>query len=187
MDKKDIYEHLAKIYLDASSKRTKKQKKLNPFVRQGLFVVAALCAGISIFFASKIIYHNPANGEIALYFTHDAVKINFNFDPAKKEAYTVTLNQLDFKRYKDLAFTVKKASFSDKITLRVEVVNAYQEKAEVYVRDIPHRWKDYRVSLADFKGISDWTEMAKLSFVVEEWNTKNKHGVVYIDNVRLLK
>jgi hypothetical protein len=29
--------------------------------------------------------------------------------------------------------------------------------------------------------------MQTLAFVVEEWNTKDKKGVVYIDNVRFLK
>ncbi len=187
MDRKDIYEHLAKIYLDASSKKKKKSKSYHRFFENPFFIgTAAGLAVLTILFVS-LRRDKPADSEIALVFSDEAVKINFHFDPAKKESYSVNLNKLDFARYKTLAFSAKKADFRDTVSLKVELTNSFREKSEVYLKDMPHKWQDYKILLSDFKHISNWSEMQTLSFIVEEWNTNNKKGVVFIDNVRLLK
>jgi len=67
------------------------------------------------------------------------------------------------------------------------LIITFKEKSEVYFKDIPHRWHEYRINLCEFKNVSDWSEMTNLLFTIEEWNVKEKRGVVFIDNVRLLK
>ena len=187
MDKKEIYEHLAKIYLDASSKKKKKAKHKTRFVRN-LVLVLLSCVVVAVFSYSVFFRDNePSNSEISLVLLSDAAKINFNFDPAKKEIFKLGLNKLNVGRFRTLAFSVRKTNYQDNISLRVEFRNIFNEKSEVYVKNIPSRWQDYEISLAEFKDISDWSEMTNLSFVVEEWNARQKHGVVYVDNVRLLK
>ena len=187
MDKKDIYEPLAKIYLDVSSQKKKKSK-----TRQGSFKKIVLLSSVFIFALGVLSFvtfpkHNAFNSELALVLVPEPVKINFDFNPAKKEIYSLDLNKLNISRFKALAFALKKANYNDTVSLRVEFNSAFNEKSEAYFKNIPHRWQDYKISLADFKGISDWTEMSSLSVTVEEWNTKEKKGVVYIDNIRLLK
>ena len=187
MDKKDIYEHLAKIYLDASSKRKRKSRKFPDLFKHLFFVSIAFTVSLSLFFALSQHKNNPLNSEIALVLCHDAVKINFNFDPAKKEIYSLNLKGLDLARFKGLAFSVKKENFNDAVSLRVEFNSAFKEKSGTYFRDLSSRWQDYRINFSEFKDISDWSNMANLSFIVEEWNTRAKKGVVYVDNVRLYK
>ena len=187
MDKKDIYEHLAKIYLDASSKR-KKKKPINSQLFRNLFLVSI----VFIFILSGLLFSSAnkkdyLTSEVALFLALDPLKINFNFDPAKKETYSLALNKLDLNRYKTLAFSVRKLDYKDTITLRVEFTNIYKERSEVYLRDIPRHWQDFRIDLSRFKTITDWSEMLSLAFVVEQWNATGKKGVVLIDNVRLLK
>ena len=186
MDKKDIYEHLAKIYLDASSNKKKKSRIIPGYARNIL-----LAAIIFVFAAGGYLLanygKNPYRSEIALVLLNDSAKINFHFDPAKKEVYTLDLNHLNLGRFNTIGFHVKKADQRDIISLRVEFTNSFREKSEVYVRDIPRRWKDYRISLSDFKGINDWSDITALSFTVEEWNVMENNGVVYLDNVRLIK
>lgn len=187
MDKKDIYEHLAKIYLDASLKKPEKSKKYPKLVRHiiivsSVFVVAVTTGLIYTFLKSK-----PFGQEVSLVLLADAAKINFHFDPARKEIFSLDLNNLDLTRYKALKFSVKKAAYENTIALRVEFANNFKEKAEIYFKDIPNKWHDYALSLSDFKGISDWSEMRNLSFAIEEWNVQEKKGIVYIDNVKLLK
>lgn len=187
MDKKDIYEHLAKIYLDASSKKKKKTKgypKLFKNILVGsLLSVLLLNFVLFIFFSQK----KPFNSEVALVLLSDASKINFNFDPAKKETYSVYLNKLDLTPFKAVGFSLRKTNYSDTIPLRIEFTNRFKEKSEVYFRDVPSRWQDFKVSLSEFKKISDWSEITSLTFTVEEWNVRKKKGVVYIDNIRLLR
>lgn len=190
MDKKEIYEHLAKIYLDASSKtkRKKKAKVYPPFFKTIFFVSAAVVfLGLSTVLYSVFSKNKPFNAEVALVLLPGTAKINFNFDPAKKEAYSLDLKSLDISRFKALGFSAKTADYRDKVSLRVEFTSAFKEKSEIYFRAIPHKWQDYRVNLSEFKNISDWSDMLGISFTVEEWNVREKKGVVYLDNVRLLR
>ena len=62
MNKKEIYEHLANIYLDASSKSSKKRHRFSSYPKtvQGIFIVGlvmVLAAGSLITF-SRIHNHN---------------------------------------------------------------------------------------------------------------------------------
>lgn len=190
MDKKDIYEHLAKIYLDASkgSKNKKKKRKPESFLFKNLFFISIIfivTLSIGLFLSSK--NHNLFNSSVTLTFLSDAVKINFHFDPAKKETYTLSLNKLDLTQFKELAFSAKKTDYKNNVTLRVEFLNSFKEKSEIYFKDIPPKWQDYRVFLSDFRRISDWSQMSFLTFTIEEWNVQDKNGIVYIDNIRLIR
>ncbi|MCX5700167.1 MAG: hypothetical protein NTZ63_01295 [Candidatus Omnitrophica bacterium] len=187
MDKKDIYEHLAKIYLDASSKK-KKKNKAYPRLFKNLFIISIfLVVGLGSTLATSLFKKNGLSSEIALVLQNDASKINFNFNPAKKETFTINLNKLNVGRFKSLAFAVKNVHPSEKISLRVEFTNAFKEKSEIYVKDLSGKWQDYKINLSEFKTIRDWSELSSLTFSVEEWNATAKSGVLYIDNIRLLK
>ena len=187
MEKKDIYEHLAKIYLDASLKRktkTKERTKLfrNLFVTSVVFIfVLGVSLGLILFQRRGLV------SQTALVLQPDAVKLNFHFDPAKKEQYSISLNNLNLKTYKTLAFSAKKINYKENIPLRIEFSNTFKEKSEFYLKNIPLKWEEFKIDLAKFKTLSSWSEMLKLDFVVEEWNVKEKKGVVYLDNIRFLK
>ena len=187
MDKKDIYEHLAKIYLDASSKK-KKRNKAYPKLFKNLFIVSIfLMVGLSTTLFSSMVKKQGLISETELALQNDPAKINFNFDPAKKETYSINLNHLNIAHARTLAFSVRNMHPKDKISLRVEFTNAFKEKSEVYVRNLPSKWQDFKIDLSEFKNINDWSEVLNLAFSVEEWNASEKKGVIYIDNVRLIK
>jgi hypothetical protein len=128
--------------------------------------------------------HKPLSSEFLLVLQPEIVKINFHFDPAKKEIYSINLNKLDLSRFKTLKFSVRKVNFEDRIFLKIEFTNRFNEKAEIYLQDLSHRWQNYKIALSDFKNITDWSEMSNLSFVIEEWLVKAKKGIVYLDNIR---
>jgi hypothetical protein len=141
-----------------------------------------------VFFLSNLNKNRPLNNaQVALVILPGAAKINFNFDPAKKEIYSVNLNALDLTRFRAIAFSAKKTSTGDRISLRIEFSNKYKEKAHIYINDIPLHWQGHEIYFSDFKGISDWSEMSRVSFIVEEWNTRSKRGVLYIEDVRFLR
>ncbi|MCX5714162.1 MAG: hypothetical protein NT033_05005 [Candidatus Omnitrophica bacterium] len=188
MDKKDIYEHLAKIYLDASI-NSKKQAKKSSVFKSPIFIGGSVALAAVILFMGSIFreYKIPKNAQIALIISNEPIKINFNFNPAKKEICTISLNNLNMLKFKALEFSVRKTGVFNNINLRVEFTNIYNERSEAYFRNIPGRWQTYQVKLDDFKNIADWSCMRTISFVVEEWNVKEKNGVVYIDNVKFLR
>lgn len=194
MDKKDIYEHLAHIYLDASSKRKKKAKPRYK-TRKMLFINTAAISLVGLL--TLFIYQKdrPATtvspviaSELALILQPDIVKINFHFEPAKKEVYAINLNELDLRRFKTLGFSLRKANFDDKITLKVEFANAFRENSQIYINDIKsYKWQEYRIPFSDFKNINSWSKICGLSFIIDELNVKTKKGIVYLDDVKLLR
>lgn len=186
MDKKDIYEHLAKIYLDASQ-RKKRLKPYSKVFKNIFFISIALIFGFSLFLITRQNKKPPLNSQIAVVLCPDAVKVNFHFNPAKKEIYSIDLKNLDLSRFKALEFSAKTANYQDNAHLRVEFNSAFHEKSEIYLKNISHKWQDYKIALSDFKDISEWSKMLSLSFIVEEWNVGEKRGAIYIDNVRLLR
>lgn len=188
MDKKDIYEHLAKIYLDASSKKKKKNKHHQKVLRHPFFIFAVVfLLGFGVFSFLNFKKGRHFSSQVALVVSPDALKINFNFNPAKKEIYSLDLNKLNLTKFKALGFSVKKADFKDNISLKVEFINKFNERSEIYLKNIPHKWYNYKIDFSEFKNISDWREMSTLAFAVEEWNARKNSGVVYIDNIRFLR
>lgn len=186
MDKKEIYEHLAKIYLDASLKKTRIYKDYPLFKNLFFFSIAAIFV-FSFFLVSNSKKNNRLNSEFALILLTDIAKINFNFNPAQKETYSIKLNKLNLSKFHSLAFGLKKVNHKDIISVRVEFTSSFKENSVLYVKNIPAKWQDYILNFSDFKNITNWSEMSEVSFSVEQWNTRENHGVVYIDNVRFLK
>lgn len=187
MDKKDIYEHLAKIYLDASLKGKDSGARKKTFSQKRLRFALAL-ALVFFSFSLFLFARKPRiKTEVALVINPDLVRINFHFDPAKKEIYSLDLNQLDLSHYRYLSFDTWRSQFEDNVYMRVEFANNFQERSEVYLKDIPHKRTHYKIPLAKFSKIHDWQKMRELSFVIEEWNTKSKKGIVFIDNVKFLR
>ncbi|TAM39633.1 hypothetical protein EPN54_03245 [bacterium] len=189
MDKKEIYEHLANIYLDASSKSSKKKRNLKSYPKPVRNFI--LAAGLIVFVLGGITYSNinsrRSGAQIALFLHQDAAKINFNFDPAKKETFSLDLKQLNLSKYNSLAFAVRKTNPKDIVSLKVEFINRFDEKSEVYVKNIPGKWGDQRINFSRFAKINDWRQMKSLAFTIEEWNSRQKSGIVYLDNIRVLK
>jgi hypothetical protein len=187
MDKKEIYEHLAKIYLDASSKK-KKRTKTHLRLYNNLFIIGLILvigSGTALVsFSSK---KNNLSSETALFLTNDPSKVNFNFNPAKKESFIINLNRLDLSHFKKLAFSIKNTDPKDILSLRIEFTNTFKEKSAIYLRNVPGKWQEFKIAFLDFKNITNWSEMANISFSVEEWNAQKDKGVLYIDSVRFLK
>ncbi len=189
MEKTDIYEHLAHIYLDTPLRKKNQLKNHPPQVsKKYLYISFAIIAGLSILLILSIqVKRKPLNTLNFSVLQPDAVKINYHFDTGRKEVYALALKKLDLSKFKSLAFFIKKANNRDSVSMRVEFTNAFKEKGEIYIKDTPKDWKMYRLDLADFSGITDWTEMQDLSFIIEEWNAQDKDGAIYIEGVTLFK
>jgi len=190
VNKKEIYEHLANIYLDASLKSSKKKRRFIFFPRpvpETLLVGLVIIFGLGSFVTYVLRHSRTQPGQIALFLNQDVAKINFNFDPAKKETFSLNLKLLNLSKYKTLGFSVRKSNFHDTVSLRVEFTNRFNEKSEIYIKNISTKWKDERIDFKSFAKMNDWTQMKDLIFSIEEWNAREKSGIIYLDNIRILK
>jgi hypothetical protein len=97
------------------------------------------------------------------------------------------LKHLNLTSYDSLNFSVRKTNAQGVISLRVEFTNRFNEKSEIYIKDISNKWIDHKINLSRFGGKEYWRQMKELAFSVEEWNAREKSGIVYLDNIRVLK
>ncbi|MCM8763388.1 MAG: hypothetical protein NC829_03370, partial [Candidatus Omnitrophica bacterium] len=152
MDKKELYEHLAKIYLDSSRKHRRKRKNQQYLIKPlHLYIgLAILVLILSPFLIKTIFSRNDtfsSEYRTALVIQPDVIKLNYNFSAAKKEIYTIPLKDLNVSSYKVLAFTAKKSQEKGNVSLRIELTNSFKEKSEVYISGLSSKWKDYSINL----------------------------------------
>ncbi len=187
MERKDIYEHLAHIYLDTPArKKIILQPKLNS--NKPLLIINIVGISLIAILTTFILYKKNQNLiTSATFLQPEMIKLNFDFDPAKKQSYSINLKKMDLSASKSLGFSLKKSDPKNSIALKIEFTNSFRERSEIYITDVSAQWKTYTIPLSKFKNISDWSDMQDLSFIVEEWNSKEKGGALYLDNVNLIK
>jgi hypothetical protein len=185
MKKKEIYEHLADIYLSTPKKKKAKSAYSIKIDKNTLFVSLATIVVFIIFLYA--IRAPRGVSSMALVVQPQAVKINYNLGVIKKEIYSLDLTNMDLSRFRAVSFAVRKSNPRDSVHLKLEMNSSFKEVSQVYIPDIKDKWQEFHIFFRDFKGISDWSRLTRISFVVEEWNTKEKKGVVYIDDIKFLR
>jgi hypothetical protein len=188
--KKDIYEHLADIYLDASYKSKSKQKPKYHLRFKNLAFIGIAIISVPTIFLFTALNRQPSSS--ALILQPRIVTINLNTSSPQSEIHSINLDRKDLSRYKTLAFSVRKDStYQPRLTLRVKLTSAQKQKSEMYLDPISSQWSEYTLKLNDFQSINSWSKMLNLSFIIDEHNVstneKPQSGAVYIDNVRLLR
>jgi len=191
MKKDEVYDYLAQVYLDKKGKKDKHKKRRLVWRYLFFLIPGGLILFLAVFFFSNysVKLFNPVNYSLFLASGDEFIKINYNFTNSslKKEGYTLTLSGLDAAPYQILCFHARRLKKHGLANLRIEIENKSKEIGYVYLSIIPHLWTEYYVKLNDFKGISYWNDISRISFFIEEWNTKNKDDVIYIDNLRFAK
>lgn len=184
MKKREIYDHLADIYLSTPKKKKTKAAKFSQFKQAFLISVVV---GVTFFIAVSIVRIPRGSSQIALVVQAEPVKINYNLGVIKKEIYSLDLSNLDLAKFKTVGFSLRKTNPRDNIHLRVELRSSFNEISEIYIDNITNRWQEFKLAFNEFPGISDWSRLTRISFVMEEWNTREKKGIVYLDDVKFLK
>ncbi len=195
--KEDIYNHLAKVYLNASSDKeresriNKGRERLRILLRPlSIACICFLLISITIILWQRRASQSPqVKDEIVI--GSRISKINFrseDLDSLSGKVITLNLNGINFLNYRFLGFSVRKSNYQDKLLMRVELIDTLGRKSRFYIDDIPaYKWKDYEIKLTDFQGVNDRAKICLLTFGAEDWKTYRKRAALYIDNIRLLK
>jgi hypothetical protein len=189
---KDVYEHLAKVYLEPS--RRSKKKSFSPKIKS-IFSNNPLRVAFAIFICLVVIltvaiYRQRSitlRSKLSLILESNPTKFNYDFTKAQKETVTFDLKNINLSGYKTLGFRVRKSNQRDYLHMSVEFVSDFQERSKIYIKQIPTRWQSFNLPLVEFENITNWSRMHQLLFILEEWNAQIKKGSVYIDNIRFLK
>jgi hypothetical protein len=70
---------------------------------------------------------------------------------------------------------------------KLEIQNSRGDKGACYLPGLSDSWREYKIDLKQFIGISEWDEMKKLVMVFEDWRATEKEGTVYIDDIYFTK
>ena len=186
MNRDEIYDHLAKVYL--GKRESVEPKKPEPPKGAWLiinvvitaFILTSVVYGLTAFltqrkdaFKSRVMYALN-NSPIRLTY---AVGGNY---PQVKDL-TITVPEMDVTKYHRLNLSLRTLNGNPGM-LKVVLRNAREEQASYYLQGLQNRWQDYSISF-DEMNLTDWKSLKDISFVVEAWNTKELAGSVLIDNI----
>ncbi len=187
MEKNEVYDYLARIYLDKQPKAREASKSGLRRFGLPLFLIAVAV----IFLIFYFVWRYPvelARPEIqSLYINAGSqlitIKYDFSASDIKRQGHSLSFAGLDVSRFNALEFQARHQLKQGPLNLRVELENVRRETAVCYVSGITGKWDSFKIKLSDFSGVSQWQGLTRVSFVVEEWNALNKEDTVYIDEI----
>ncbi|MDD5005808.1 MAG: hypothetical protein PHS93_04815 [Candidatus Omnitrophica bacterium] len=181
--KQDVYEHLAKTFIDKKVKQKPKRKILWILAAFSIICVVMFLAS-NYFLVEKRIFSK------SLYLLHDKTPIVIKYDftslgNSKVKALSFNLDNLDLSGYHFLTLSIRTEE-KTKIdsTIKVQIENSLLEKDAEYISGINSKWRRFVLPLADFKLVKDWSQIKTLTFMVEDWNVTDKNDKILIDEVR---
>ncbi len=188
MTRDEIYDHLAQVYLGKKKQQLKprKSKEVSAWLFLNIIITVVIFAtsfyGLTAFLAKK---GDLFQKRIIYALNKGPIRIPYSLEHPYPQVKTFSLSVSDVNagEYGYLAFAVRGAEEGTPGTIRVEIRNQRQESASVFVDDIGLRWRTVRIPLKEFDGISDWSSVSDVQFVLESWNAVKLKGILLIDDV----
>jgi hypothetical protein len=119
-----------------------------------------------------------------------AMKLEYSVE-SKNPAYNgfwMAMPNLDVSKYDNLAFWVKgDAKVGYTTVFKVELKNAGKQVGRYYVTNVTDQWQEVVIPLAEFKGLTDLSNMTEFVVVFEDRIASNKKGAIYLDDIRFIK
>ncbi|MBF0479233.1 MAG: hypothetical protein HQL26_07090 [Candidatus Omnitrophica bacterium] len=187
MDKDEIYDHLAQVYLGKrknSAQNNRRQKRefgawllINILIT--VLIFSGVFYGLTAFLANRDLKSN------VVYFLHNgSIRLAYDFtNPVvPSQIFTLNVRGVDANKFGSLKFSVRAKEGRPGI-VKVVVHNERGEEAYYYVQSVGAKWQEETIPLSQFRTISDWSTLKNVSFVLESWNVDDKRGSVLIDNL----
>jgi hypothetical protein len=187
MNREEIYDHLAQVYLGKRKEpEEKKQWQFNTWLLINVFIMAIIFAssfyGLTAFLKQN---HSLLQSNIIFSLHNGPARIEYNFadhfPPVKK--FSLNVPDMDASGYLNLSFSLRAREEGSPGIMKVVVRNKRNEISSMYVREIDLQWNKYSLPLSDFKEITDWSCLTEISFVLESWNVADPSGVIMIEDV----
>ena len=187
MTRDEIYDHLAKVYLGKrKGAGSKRKKQFNVWLVINIVITGIVFASISYGLTAFLAQRSSSFEDSVIYALHNGpIRITYNlgepYPPVK--AFSVTIPQTDISRYANISFSVRAGTEGSPGIVKLVIKNRKNEVAAHYIRGIGRDWQDIQVPFRELKGITDWTNISDVSFVLESWNMDQKKGSLLIDNL----
>ena len=185
--KKDVYEHLAKTFLDKKKKKNFSKRKIWIAIVPVVFVLF-----IALLISRNLIVEKKFFSK-SLYVIVDRtpVVLDYNFSglgASKKKALSFDLDNVDLSEYSTLELSIRTGIWSKTdSTIKIQIENTLLERDIEYILGVNKNWRKFRVPLESFELIKDWSSIKNITFVVEDWNVSCKEDKILIDDVRFIE
>jgi hypothetical protein len=186
MNRDEIYDHLAQVYL--GKRESVEQQKPKPRgnvwsvinIVITAFILVSVVYGLTAFltqrkdmFKSRVMY---ALNNSPIHLTYS---VGGNYPQVKH--LTIAVPDIEVLKYKRLNLSLRSMSGNPGV-LKVVLKNARDEEASYYLQGLRNSWQDYSISF-DEMNMTDLKSLKDISFVIEAWNAKDPSGSVLIDNI----
>ena len=187
MTRDDIYDHLAQVYL-GKRKTEDPQNKKHFHTWLLINVVITLIIFSSAFYGlTAFLTHRQATlKDHIVYVLHNGpIRLAYNFKDTyhPKESFVLDVPNIGAGKYNHLEFSLRGKEEGVPGIIKIIAENARNEESAYYVQGVNFDWRRYHIPLSEFRTLSDWDSLTKLSFVLESWNVEDKKGLLLIEDV----
>lgn len=187
MTRDEIYDHLAQVYIGKKSKtEQERKKKFNAWLLINIVTTVVIFASAFYGFTAFLTHRNEAFQKKIIFALNNGpirVVYNLNYPNPAIKTFSLTTPQINAAKYKTIRFTIRGLEEGYPGIVRVEVRNNKNEISSVLMSGVGLGWKKFVIPFEDFKEITDWSNIAEVSFVLEAWNVEKKKGIILIDDI----
>jgi hypothetical protein len=187
MTRDEIYDHLAQVYLGKRKSADDRHKqKFNTWLVLNILITLLILTsafyGLTAFLVNR-------DGELrsnVIYALHNGpirIPYDLNSPYPQVKTFAFSVPEMDVTKYQELRFSVRGLEDGSPGIIKVVLRNRRNEQSSFFVRNVGERWEEVSIPFSEFKGITDWSNVADISFVLEAWNAEKKKGTLLIDNL----
>ena len=187
MNRDDIYDHLAQVYLGKRSKADiKKEQRFSAWLLINILITVVIFTSAFYGLTAFLTQRNSHLQSRVIYALHNGViRIEYNFTEPFPPVKTFALEvpAVDAAKYGKIQFSIRGKEEGVPGIVKVVVKNQRGEEASYYVQGVGLDWQEFNIPLDEFKQITDWSSLTDISFILESWNVDHKKGLILIDHV----
>jgi hypothetical protein len=187
MNRDEIYDHLAKVYLGKknSVQETKKKKLSAAWLMMNiiitLFILVSSFYGFTAFLNRQQI---DLKNRVVYSLNNNPIRIAYNLDypfpPVK--TFSLPIPSRDVSKFDKLNVSLRGMDEGYPGVVKLVLSNQKNEKATYFIEDVGLGWQHLTIPLDKFK-MTDLTSVTDVAFVLESWNVQSKTGIVLIDDI----
>lgn len=119
-----------------------------------------------------------------------ALRLDYDVDSPSPAmvGFWMNLRNQDLREFNTLHLRLKAGGEEHFLgNIAFQFTDADHHKAAYLVSRIPTEWKEFQVSLRNFKRIHNWSEIKEFEIIIDDINAKPKEGILLIDEIYVSK
>ena len=188
MNRDEIYDHLAKVYLGKREDLLPKKPKPKAINRSLLVINIVITAVITISmvygFTAFLMRRNDLKSQVFYALNNNPIRVVYDLNgpyPATK-TFSIAIRNKDVSKYKILNISLRGMDDAYPGIVKVVVTNQKNEQAIYYIQNVGTAWQKVSIPFEKLN-LTDWTTITDVSFVLEAWNVDFRRGTLLIDGV----